>query len=78
MKSIQQGLSDLRPEYLKTAGVRTNARAIFSIRFSGTDVYDLLKLLEGVATQSPNSYLEVRKCVFLSEKIRNQTRRQGF
>ena len=80
MKSRSASLgSELVPERLQTNGVRAVSRAIFNIRFSGNDVFDLLKLLEGGATEAhTTSFLEVRKCVFLAEKVRNQARRQGF
>ena len=71
--------SELHLRNAVSSGIRANGRAIFDLRISGVDIFDLLKLLETGATIAPQSgYLEVRKCVFLAEKIRNQARRQGF
>jgi len=71
--------SELHPRNAVTNGIRANGRAIFDLRISGVDIFDLLTLLEGGATSgSRQSFLEVRKCIFLAEKIRNQVRRQGF
>jgi hypothetical protein len=78
MKSSRQQ-SELTIQNAITNSIRANGRAIFEFKISGVDVFDLLKLLESGATASHrDSFLEVRKCVFLAEKIRNQARRQGF
>jgi len=78
MKSSHQR-SELNLENAITSGIRANGRAIFDLRISGVDIFDLLKLLEGGAMDgNRQSFLEVRKCVFLAEKLRNQVRRQGF
>ena len=79
MQSNFNRLSELTIENVMTNGIRANGRVIFEFRLSGVDVYDMLKLFEQAATRDDKrSFLEVRKCTFLHEKIFKQARRQGF
>ena len=62
---------------LRTKGLRSNRKLEFNLSLSGDEIYRTLKLMEELAVES-HAYLQVRECVLLSERIREQANKQGF
>ncbi len=65
------------PEALASNGGKENRNKHFRITLSGTEIYELLQLLEQSAVDAPD-YMNLRAFVLAAEVIRNQVREQGF
>ena len=65
------------PEVLVTNGVRQNAEKTFHLPYTGTEIYDLLRLLENHAVKCDH-YLQARAFVLAAEILRQRAREQGF
>ncbi len=62
---------------LETKGMRANGKRAFEVRFTGEEVYALLRVMEERAVACGN-YLDVRQAVYFAERIREQVKEQGF
>jgi cAMP phosphodiesterase len=65
------------PDDLRTNGVKHNRKLQFTFSLTGHQVYNVLQTFEEIAVSHPH-FDVVRKCVLLSEEIRNQAKEQGF
>jgi len=70
-------------EAFRTQGIRRNRKKEFNLSLTGEQIYQTLKILEGLAVKMAaqgkgNPYMDVRECVLAAECIRNEARRQGF
>jgi hypothetical protein len=68
-------------EAFRTQGIRRNRKKEFNLSLTGEEIYQTLKILEGLAVKTAaqgDRYMDVRECVLAAECIRNEARRQGF
>jgi len=69
--------TDFSMDTLRTKGIRQNRKAEFNIHLTGQEVYLVLETFEDLAVET-RQYDVARKCVLLSELIRDQAKKQGF
>lgn len=64
-------------EVFRTNGIRRNRNAHFKLELTGDEINRIETVLEALAVES-RAYLQVRECVLLCERIREEAREQGF
>jgi hypothetical protein len=69
--------SQKRTDDMHANGIRVNRSQEFNLRLMGYELYDILEVLESVASKG-GPYLEVSKAVLAAETLRERAKEAGF